>query len=1323
MKKFLLNLSLAVLSLGVLAQVNDPEKPRRIDPRQPEYAPGEVLVKFKDDISVNIRHIQNVLNTGISGIDLFIQKYKVSQCEKIYPAEMKRMTKKFITAPGGKQQEVSQLFNIYKFKSSAKINVLELVAELKKDSAVEFAEPNYFVYSLGAPVTEPDDPLYPQQPWLLTINAPAAWDSTTGDTTQVIGIIDTGVDWTHPDLASNIWINTDEIPGNGVDDDYNGFVDDVRGWDFINHDNNPMDDNSHGTHVSGIAAARGNNGIGITGVAWKARIMPVKMLQSSGSGTMADLAAAINYAANNGATIINLSLGYYTESYTVKAALENAYAGSGSGGGSILVAAAGNDGNCICEDCDLCFTMFPAAYSFVIGVMANGPGTGFSNYDPSGPIVFSNPEQYNYEIYAPGGNILSTLPFGSYGMYSGTSMAAPMVSGAIALMRSYDPLQSGETLLCRLIQGATDGTLNIFNSLDPILIPQLIPLDITLHDTLPGCNRNNIANAGEQVNYTLTIQNSGGWADSVRVIMSLQNPGDSVEAVITDSLCYLGDISPYGSIPSTGPLVLTISPNSLHHTRIPLKFLIISQNAPTITLVDTIDVFRTDLLHGRLDSTLVLTPDKRWIVYPWFYIEPTGALILQPGTELELEQGINNYGSIICQGTPDSLVRIFGPYGIRDGNFSFTYTEFNNTGCLYGSGNFRHCILNNTSITGGFYDFSECVFNNCSGAIRYMGTMKRCNFINCRGVLTAYWAGCLDYSFCNFSQTSNFGGPYFFHGNGRAMTGNNFLDGPGIQVFNPPNGDVFELNPQYWGTADTAKIDKKIMDFWDDPSLPIVRYQPILIKPSDSAHGIVWKVLLNGIDPQDEQLDPIGPGLVKFDVYFNRPMDINYPPRVTFSAWEPYTHRVVSDSASWNNDSTIWTAYYNIINGTGDGINVIKVSGARDDEGWEIPPEFNNRFQFVVQAASAAALDFTAQAGLDQVTLKWPPATSSDFLGYNLYRYKKINDSLVSDTARINAQLITDTAFIDQNLLTGFTYYYFYKILGTDFRESERSKIVFAMPFSAQNGDANGDMVVNVLDITTLIYYILGRDPIPFVFYAADVNNDNFADILDVIGVVNIILGLKQTPLSDQAIDTNQATINLEANEIYLNSKGNVAALYFELACKEPEKINLTSRIPGFELASAVNGDRLRCVIYSLLNQPIPAGIRHLITLNEEVTCPSWGNVAGGDPNGFPVKFIANISSGFQQKEFTLYAIPNPFRKQVSIYYRNPVPASGEWKIFDISGNLISIEPIPIQDTGEHCMIWDAGRVKQGTYTGLMTLKTLAGEIFHQNVKLIMVND
>ena len=167
-----------------------------------------------------------------------------------------------------------------------------------------------------------------------------------------------------------------------------------------------------------------------------------------------------------------------------------------------------------------------------------------------------------------------------------------------------------------------------------------------------------------------------------------------------------------------------------------------------------------------------------------------------------------------------------------------------------------------------------------------------------------------------------------------------------------------------WGTVDSATIERRIYDFWENPSLPMVNFKPYLTAPSDSAHGCVWKVLVDGIDPQDQKnlMNPIGGGAHRFDVYFNRPMDTTFIPQLSFGVRDPFNQQAVADSARWSSDRRMWTAYKTVKLYTGDGINTISVLGAKDLEGFDIPVE-NMRFQFLINAAGTSSVDFHGNAG------------------------------------------------------------------------------------------------------------------------------------------------------------------------------------------------------------------------------------------------------------------------------------------------------------------------------------------------------------------------
>ena len=254
------------------------------------------------------------------------------------------------------------------------------------------------------------------------VNAPEAWAKGYRGQGVVVAVVDTGVDYKHSDLNGNIWRNTGEISGNKIDDDRNGYIDDVRGWDFVSNDNIPLDGSSHGTHVAGSIAAERNRS-GITGVAYKSKIMPVRVLGTNGSGSDTRIATGIRYAVKNGADVINLSLGGNSPTRAIESALRYA-----SDRNVFVVMAAGNDGD---HQPD-----FPARYATQYGLSVGA-------VDRNGRIAyFSNRAGSNHalkHVVAPGVSIYSTVPRHRYAVKSGTSMATPHLAGVVALMLSANP--------------------------------------------------------------------------------------------------------------------------------------------------------------------------------------------------------------------------------------------------------------------------------------------------------------------------------------------------------------------------------------------------------------------------------------------------------------------------------------------------------------------------------------------------------------------------------------------------------------------------------------------------------------------------------------------------------------------------------------------------------------------------------------------------------------------------------------------------------------------------------------------------------------------
>ena len=328
------------------------------------YVPGEVLVKFKKE--ARFEEVSNL------------------------HASLKTIGKR----------ELPQL-QLQRIELPEQMSVADAVWKYQQDPNVEYAEPNYIVNAFA---TTPDDSLFHLM-WNLNnandtdIDAPEAWDITTGSDNVVIAVIDSGIAYNHPDFADNIWTNTAEINGEPfVDDDNNGYVDDFYGWDFIDDDGYPLDLNRHGTYVAGIIAAQGNNAEGVTGVMWDAKLMPVRFLGLSGSGTTFTAIAAIKYAYDNGARIINCSWGGGEYSQALKDTIDQ-YAQH-----ALFIFAAGNNG----MDLDT-HPVYPASFNSpnIISVAATDNLDKLASYSDYGAT--------SVDIAAPGDNIYSTYPQYTYG--------------------------------------------------------------------------------------------------------------------------------------------------------------------------------------------------------------------------------------------------------------------------------------------------------------------------------------------------------------------------------------------------------------------------------------------------------------------------------------------------------------------------------------------------------------------------------------------------------------------------------------------------------------------------------------------------------------------------------------------------------------------------------------------------------------------------------------------------------------------------------------------------------------------------------------------
>jgi subtilisin family serine protease len=328
----------------------------------------------------------------------------------------------------------------------------------------------------------PNDPFFDRQWGLFNtganfgkagadIGATRLWDMTQGGDDIVVAVIDTGIDVAHPDLAANIWVNTREVAFNGIDDDGNGFVDDINGWDFAANDNNPdFGTDFHGTHVAGIVGAVGNNNLGVTGVAWRVKMMALKFIRGR-SGNAADAVRAINYVIDQkergvNVRVINASWGGDEASNSLRKAIKKA-----GDSGILFVCAAGNGGSDSSGDDIDVFPDYPSVWSTEISSIVSVAALNRSD----GLASFSNYGRKTVTVGAPGVDILSTVPGGGYASLNGTSMATPHVTGAAVLMLSQTPSLTPEQLRDRIVsrsepvltlasKSVSSARMNVFNA-------------------------------------------------------------------------------------------------------------------------------------------------------------------------------------------------------------------------------------------------------------------------------------------------------------------------------------------------------------------------------------------------------------------------------------------------------------------------------------------------------------------------------------------------------------------------------------------------------------------------------------------------------------------------------------------------------------------------------------------------------------------------------------------------------------------------------------------------------------------------------------------
>lgn len=509
-------------------------------------------------------------------------------------------------------------------------------------------------------------------------------------------------------------------------------------------------------------------------------------------------------------------------------------------------------------------------------------------------------------------------------------------------------------------------------------------------------------------------------------------------------------------------------------------------------------------------------------------------------------------------------------------------------------------------------------------------------------------------------------------------------------------------------------------------------------EPVHEAHGIVWKVEVNGYDAQDEfdSIIPLGVGIHEFKVYFNRAMDTSITPILAMGVRPPYTQTAIGDNASWSADSTIYTAHLNL---TGrmpiDGLNRIYVSGAQDDEHFEIPYE-NQRFNVYVASSGSMSAGFQATPGIGKVDLEWndQEVNYEDFLGFNIYRYQYdsvprayydeywnwIEDTvwMATDTIRLNQQLLQDTMYTDFDVVPGERYYYFYKIMSTSLTENSPSKTVSCVPYSTIPGDANGSMNVDVADVITTINYVTGQNPQPFLFDAADVNGDGVINVLDIVNIINIILYPEGHPGTQGIIDPTAAVYTVENDTLYIDTPVPLAGLQFTLANCTRADVEVLPALAGFECATVEDGGNLTMIFYSMTGLTVPYGKTALLKIqNSEFAIQgiALSDAQGNNVVAMNGNLLGLVDLGAVQAQFA-NAYPNPFSDKVRLDLTVGNYSSVSVVFSDLMGKTVDLRTLDTPAAGSYSLVWDATGMPRGIYFATL----FADGMKAQTIKLIV---
>ena len=807
---------------------------------------------------------------------------------------------------------------------------------------------------------------------------------------------------------------------------------------------------------------------------------------------------------------------------------------------------------------------------------------------------------------------------------------------------------------------------------------------------------------------------------------------DQTKATIVQNEIQIGSITAYASLQDLfETLKITIAEDVANN--VDIRFVLTAWSGPDQEYMSepteiVINIKNSIFLSGVVNYDLTLEADKEYLVIENLVLSEDATMIIEPGVILKISDEkkilLKDNSRLLAIGNKDNNI-IF----MAENNYwlGFDFASDNDNESILDFTVIQSVVVNNSTFSNIFrtgnnssaqnIHISNSIISDCYGGIN--DAMMRFNYnnsliVNSNFVENTYW----EFTGTNGTNPQNRQGLnvinnfVFLNNIGRSgiqlSNSNDSATWPMLNTFNNSYSFVCvgdgTTSPEnaYLGTSNNSNYLREILDATNSPDYAgVFNTNDISNTPHEEAHGIVWKVEVNGYDAQDEyaSLDPLGVGTHEFKVYFNREMDTTVAPQISYGVTIPYNQKIISEQGTWSSDGKIYTVTHEVNIGAADGINRIRVQDAQDLDYFKIPVE-DSRFNFLLQSAGSASTGFFAAGGLGKIDLEWVAPSADeldDVLGYNMYRYQIDADGVESEPEKLNETLIiedtdastTGVYFSDYAVLEGETYFYKYKILRTSFEETDYSNTVSSSPLTSTLGDSNGDFDVNVLDLVHDVDYILGNNPEPFIFVAGDVNADNTINVLDIVGTVDIIFNGDGGDTGSGSLDPNFypsqaigfADFSWEGNDLYVESMHNIGGLQLAF---DADFEYVLHELPGIERLDYTQDQLKVLMLYSFNNTTIASTRTKLLTRVDATQDININLAVAGTTTGakltprFKDIELAGIASPFQSSELEfLNLFPNPTSGEVTLMYYLPEQMDGAVaKVYDMLGRLVWAQAI-----------------------------------------------